>query len=56
MQSVCYGVFVRIFSVAIGCVVPGVFSPTAQLVVIDVEIVASYFDVCFFPLLIPFCP
>lgn len=51
-----YGAFVPIFSVVTGCVVPRVFSPTAQLVVIDIEIVATYFGVYFFPLLIPFCP
>lgn len=56
MRSVRYGAFVRIFSVVVGCVVPRVFSPTAQLVVIDAEIVATYFGVYFFLLLVPFCP
>lgn len=48
MQSMRYGAFVPTFSVVIGCVVPRVLSPTAQLVAIDVEIVATYFRVCFF--------
>lgn len=48
MRSVRYGAFVRILSVVVGCVVPRVFSPTAQLVVIDAEIVATYFGVYFF--------
>lgn len=47
MQSMWYGAFVPIFSVVIGRVVPRVFSPAAQLVAIDVEIVATYFGVYF---------